>query len=190
LILNDFHGPAMRTELTDGTIIIRQFQSQDAESLYSAVRSSIPEISLWMPWCHAEYSVEESRSWVDLQDDLWDNGQQFNFVITDNEGSYLGGVGLNAIDQHFHCGNLGYWIRSDAAGRGVAVAAALLCLQFAFEDVKLTRVEVIVDAENTRSLRVAEKLGAQREGLLRNRVPVNGQRRDAVLFSLLPDDGI
>jgi ribosomal-protein-serine acetyltransferase len=174
--------------LTDGTVIIRQFGFHDALPLYNAVRASIPELSAYLPWCHAEYSCEESHAWVRMQDDLWENGQQYNFVITSAEGHFLGGVGLNFLDHYFCCGNLGYWIRSDAAGKGLALAAARLCLRFAFEEANFLRVEIIVDLENTRSLRVAEKLGAYREGTLRNRVPSEGRRRDAAIFSVLKEE--
>ena len=39
-------------ELTDGEIILRTYREGDADALYEAVRESIAEVSLWLPWCH------------------------------------------------------------------------------------------------------------------------------------------
>jgi len=49
-------------------------------------------------------------------------------------------------------------------------------------------VEVVVAVGNTTSLRVAEKIGAQREGILRNRIIVRKDILDAVMFSFIPND--
>lgn len=47
-------------ELTDESILIRPYREPDAPLLYAAVRESIPEVSPWLPWCHENYSIEES----------------------------------------------------------------------------------------------------------------------------------
>jgi RimJ/RimL family protein N-acetyltransferase len=60
--------------------------------------------------------------------------------------------------------------------------------RFAFEQLKMQRVEIVVEVENAPSLRAAEKAGATREGLLRNRLNNRGEPRDALIFSLIPRD--
>src|SRR4029434_7685648 len=45
----------------------RPYRLQDAVALADAVRESVAELQPWMPWSHADYSVEESRSWLELQ---------------------------------------------------------------------------------------------------------------------------
>jgi RimJ/RimL family protein N-acetyltransferase len=66
--------------------------------------------------------------------------------------------------------------------------AARLAARFAFEKVRLARVEVVVAVGNEASLKVAEKIGAHREGVLRNRIVVRGKMHDAVMFSFIPQD--
>ena len=83
---------------------------------------------------------------------------------------------------------LAYWVRSSQRGRGIAARAANLVTRFGFENLGLLRVEVVVSVENQASLRVAEKLGAYKEGILRNRIFVGGQIGEAVMFSLVPGD--
>ncbi len=84
--------------------------------------------------------------------------------------------------------NLGYWVRTARTGRGIATAVVLLLADFGFKELKLNRIEIMVDIENKRSQRVAEKTGAVREGILRNRLIIHNKVRDVVLFSLIPKD--
>jgi len=57
-----------------------------------------------------------------------------------------------------------------------------------FEQLNLIRAEIVVAVGNTASLRVAEKAGARREGILRNRMVVREMVYDAVIYSLIPQD--
>jgi len=175
--------------LTDGTITLRPYQIWDIDSLYEAVRESISEMFEWMPWCHPDYSIEESRAWIELQPDKWEKGKEYNFAIFRNTGGlYLGGCGLSIIDHKIGVANLGYWIRTSQTQKGIATAATLLLTRFAFNELRLNRVEFTVAVDNQASLRVVEKLGAIKEGILRNRLKRNNVPCDAVVFSLIPSD--
>ena len=52
----------------------------------------------------------------------------------------------------------------------------------------MKRIEIVAAVGNRRSQRVAEKVGAAREGILRNRLKIGEVWHDAVMFSLVPDD--
>jgi len=175
--------------LTDGVIMLRPYRVSDIDSVYEAARESIPELSVWMSWCRPDYSIEEARTWIELQPDKWQKGAEYNFAISYNaEPLCLGGCGLNVIDRGCGIANLGYWVRTSQTHKGIATAATLLLAQFAFNELKLNRVELTIAVDNQASLRVAEKAGATREGILRNRVVKNDTPSDAVVFSLIPQD--
>lgn len=84
--------------------------------------------------------------------------------------------------------NLGYWVRTSAAGRGVATGATRAVARFGFEQIGLKRIEIVAAVNNLSSQRVAEKAGAVREGVLRKRLLIRGESHDAVLFSLVAED--
>lgn len=169
-------------------ITLRPYQADDVLSLYEAASESIADIYPWMPWCHPGYTIEDSRSWIESCLDAW--GQpDYDFVIVEQAtGRFLGAVGLNQINRVHDFANLGYWVRSSATGHGIAVLAARLCAHFGFDQLKLHRLEIVVDVDNRRSQRVAEKVGATREGLARQRCKSGGTWRDAIMFSLLRSD--
>jgi len=73
------------------------------------------------------------------------------------------------------------------AGREVATTAVQLVARTGFEEGGLRRLECLLSVHHEASQRVAEKAGAQREGLLR-RLRVRGRVDDAFLYGMLPDD--
>ena len=82
----------------------------------------------------------------------------------------------------------GYWVAAPARGRGVATRAIRLLCAFAFAELGAKRVELWIEPVNAASLRVAEAAGFHREGLLRSFMHVGGERRDMLMYSLLPSD--
>jgi ribosomal-protein-serine acetyltransferase len=166
---------------------IRPYRLEDAEAVADAVLESLAEMQPWMPWCHPKYSVADSRSWLEVQVPAFQGGTAFEFAIVSPDGKYVGGCGLNQIDTINRRANLGYWVRSAATGQGVATAAVRALRDWAFEATDLVRLEIVVAVENAASHRVAEKVGATREGTLIRRLVLHGDLRDATMFSLTRD---
>jgi RimJ/RimL family protein N-acetyltransferase len=166
-------------ELTDEVILLRPPELSDAESIYAAVREPIPEIKPWMSWCHEGYSINETREWLASLPGGWEEGSNYAFVITEAAGGrILGGCGLNHINRFFRLANLGYWVRSSSTGRGIAGRATKLVARFGIEQLGPVRLEIVVAVGNRRSLRVAQKVDATGEGVLRNRL-ITGQELQA-----------
>jgi RimJ/RimL family protein N-acetyltransferase len=175
--------------LTHFTVAIRPYQPGDAPLLYEAARESIAEIYPWLPWCHPGYTLQDSEKWLETCLAEREAGRAFDFAVYDESTQlFLGVVAINQLHPVPRFANLGYWVRSSCTGHGVAVAAVRLCAQFGFDELKLKRLEILTAAGNVRSQRVAEKAGAKREGLLRQRLNIGEVWHDAVVFSLIPED--
>lgn len=175
--------------LTDGNILVRSLRMDDAQRLFEAVRESIREVSPWLPWCHENYAIEETRAFLSSRVDPQSPEEAYSFGIFDRSSErFLGGVGINFINRVHQVGNLGYWVRTSATGRGVATRGTRLVARFGFEQLGLHRIEILAAVPNIASQRVAEKAGALREGVLRKRLLIHGQSHDAVLFSLVAGD--
>ena len=136
-----------------------------------------------MPWCHPAYSIDESRSFLELQVKAFEQRTGFGFAIVSNNGAYLGACDLNQIDTANRRANLGYWVRTSATNRGVATRAVCLIRDWAFQNTNFVRLEIVIALGNAASHRVAEKSGAAREGVLRNRLLLHGSAHDATMFS-------
>lgn len=181
--------PVLRHEITDGAIGLRPFRLEDATQLYQAVRESLPELKPWMSWAHDGYSLQESKEFIRITRARWDERTLFAFAMIDAaNGSVLGGCSLSHLHPVYHLCNLGYWVRTSRRGDGIAGRATKLAARFAFEQIGLIRVEIVMAADNRASRRVAEKVGAHYEGMLRNRMVVGRSIFDAHMYSLVPQD--
>jgi ribosomal-protein-alanine N-acetyltransferase len=74
------------------------------------------------------------------------------------------------------------------AGRGLMTDAVKAVTRFSFDTLKLHRIEAACIPDNARSIRVLEKAGFQREGLLRSYLRINGAWQDHYLYARISDD--
>ncbi len=100
----------------------------------------------------------------------------------------LGITSLHRIDWARRSAGVGYWIRSSVWGKGFATEANQAMIEHAFHDLALHRLELHIAPANPASLRVAEKLGFQREGIARESELIDGRYADHVQYSLLRSD--
>jgi RimJ/RimL family protein N-acetyltransferase len=166
-------------------VTIRPHAQDDAEALFEAAISSQAEVHRWLPWCHPDYRIEETREWVGRCTRAWAERTEYNFVIVDGSGTIVGGCGLNRLGGSHHAANLGYWVRTLATGRGVATTAVRLLVEFAFTETDLERLEIVASLENHASRRVAEKSGAIPEGVSHSRLSVHGKMHDAAVYAFV-----
>jgi RimJ/RimL family protein N-acetyltransferase len=82
-------------------------------------------------------------------------------------------------------GEVGYLLAPAARGRGVMSRALRLVVAWGFAELRLCRVQAFASPENARSVRLLERLGFAREGLLRS---YRGAGEDRVAFAVLPGE--
>jgi RimJ/RimL family protein N-acetyltransferase len=174
--------------LSNGSVLLRRYHESDGKEIFQAVRESLKELSPRFAWSTNEYTMEDADNFIKNQRIWWENGKAYNFAITDKgSGTYAGGILLNNIDHNNRFANLAYWVRSSWTGKGTSASTKLIAA-YGFKDHGLNRIEIILAKDNLPNLRVAEKVGAKREGELRNRITVKDKVYDAFLYSLIPQD--
>lgn len=111
------------------------------------------------------------------------------WFLRDRAGNLLGGVALaNMRGGAAKTGSIGYWVGERHAGKGHMTRALALVLPHAFARHDLTRIEAICLPRNDRSIRLLQRAGFRREGLLRECLEIAGVRRDHLLYGLLARD--
>ena len=139
-----------------------------------------------MAWASSS-SLENATEYVRRAEAGWTEWNSWAFVIFFGD-EVAGAMGLDRYDELWKLCNLGYWVRTDLAGRGIATEAGRAALDFAFERVGVNRVELTAAVDNVASQRVAEKLGFRREGMKREGTMVDGRGVDCYLYGLLASD--
>jgi len=137
----------------------------------------------------SDLSIDDMENLTKEALKLWETDRAYIFHVLDaSTNQVVGFAQLNLVNRLYQMANLSYQIRTSRTGEGIASEAARLVAQYGFQELGLQRIEVVVAVDNAPSLRVAEKIGAFREGLLRNRLRIKGSPRDAYMHSLIPSD--
>lgn len=166
-----------------------RFVPEDAGPFLAAVRASLPDLAYWMPWCKADYSLEDAIAWITFTQAAWSERTEFPLGIFDrNSGSVVGGTGINQINWIHSIGNIGYWVSTPHTGRGVAKFAAKQAALMGFGELGLSRLEIVALTSNLASQRVAQGIGATFECTARNRLHFQGKPHDAAVYSLTLQD--
>ena len=171
-------------------VTLRHYREADAEEVWTAARESVVEVSPWMQWCHDGYTVADAAAWIARSIAGHRDGRMFEFAIVDEHGTFVGSCGIRNVDRIDGFATVSYWIRTSRAGRGYATSAVSQLLKWGFANSDLHRLEFVVAEGNTRSARVAENVGAEREGLLRHRLIHKGRLVNAHLYSVLRFDRV
>lgn len=128
------------------------------------------------------YTADDAERWFAL---AAAPGPSVRLAI-ERRGEAVGGIGVEAREgEHRHTGHIGYWVGEAHWGGGVATAAVRALAGALFEAGRFERLETAVYAWNPASMRVLEKSGFAREGLLRRSVFKDGEFVDSVLYAAL-----
>ena len=167
-------------------IALRMLRPDDADDVY-AVFSDPRVMRYWSsppmtdPDQAAGY-IEQIHAWFERR-----GGMQWGIVERDGD-RVIGTTTLCAFSlEHRRC-DLGYALGADHWHRGLAREALGLVVTFAFETLGFDRVEADIDPRNAPSIRLIERMGFQREGLLRSRWCIGGEMQDSALYGLLRSD--
>lgn len=172
--------------LTD-RLVLRRFARKDAESIVEAVHGSLPDLTRWLPWAHAGYAKDDAAAYIRDSSQSWKEGRAFDYAIrSPNDPSHhLGNISVWHVSRLGRIGEIGYWVRTDATSKGIASEGTDAMLSLGFSTLNLHKITLRIAVGNDASVRVAEKLGFTREGILREELRINGAWVDHVLYSML-----
>lgn len=155
---------------------------------FAAIERSRLEILHWEEWPEAVRSTEQAHALLERLESDWRAGRTFSFGIFTDEGVVIGGVTVSNVLWDCRCADLGYWVEPRFRGKGIAAWAARLLLDFCFRVLRLQRLALVIRVDNLASQRVAEKLGAQFEGIARKRIFHAQEALDARVYAITLGD--
>jgi [ribosomal protein S5]-alanine N-acetyltransferase len=148
-----------------------------------------PLVSRPLTTRHARYKRSDEVEWVKSSRRAARKGDKLNLAITLREnGTLVGGVGLEIRDWDNGHGWTGYWLVPQYWHKGYGSEAASAVCQLAFQRLKLHRIDAAVFEFNTRSMKLLQRLGFKREGKKREILRRGGRWYDEVAFGLLAED--
>jgi len=171
--------------LTGRTLCVRIPREEDAAALFE--HASDPEVTRWFSW--GPYSSEaEARSYLARLPAQRERGQHLDLVVEHLEAGPIGITGLGELAVRDRRAVIGSWLGRAWWGTGANQEAKALMCHLAFALLGLDRLGAYSNVEHARSQRALERIGFQREGVLRGYHRHGGRALDVVVFGLLRGD--
>ena len=179
--------PALKGE----RVVLRMPVAGDFREWSTLRAESRAYLEPWEPrWTPAELDRHAWRHRLHRYRDDYAQGLAIAFFIFElGSGRLAGGITIGNIRRGVsQSAHIGYWIGERYAGRGLMSDAVKVLTRFAFDTLRLHRIEAACIPDNIRSIRVLEKAGFQHEGLLRSYLRINGFWQDHYLYARIEDE--
>ena len=173
--------------LTTERLVLDGLREGDADALTRlAGMREIADTTISIPH---PYERADAERYLRALEEAGERGDSLTLAIRLRDDPLLvGSVGLKEIDRTHLQAELGYWIGVPYWGRGYATEAARAVVQYGFDTLGLNRIYAHHMTRNPVSGRILERIGMQREGVLRERVRKWGQFEDVVMYAVLKSD--
>lgn len=178
---------ARKTDTMAGLRIL-PLRSTHAGPLLAALDRSRADILRWEEWPEAIRSEEEAHAVLQRLESEWTAGRTFSLGIFTEDETVIGGVTVSNVLWDCRCADLGYWVEPRLRGQGIAGWAVRQLLDFCFRVLQLQRLALVIRVDNIASQRVAQKLGAQFEGIARRRIFHHQRPLDARVYAITLGD--
>jgi [ribosomal protein S5]-alanine N-acetyltransferase len=165
-------------------LLLRKPTLSDAEAIFNTYAQD-PEVTRFLTW-FPHKSILETQEFIIGCLASWKGGQRFPYVITLKENDSV--IGMIEIRIDGFKADLGYGMGKNYWGNGYMVEALLALVGWALGQPGIYRVWAVCDTENTKSARVLEKGGMQREGVLRRFIihpNISNEPRDCYLYAIV-----
>ncbi|SMQ64784.1 Protein N-acetyltransferase, RimJ/RimL family [Bacillus sp. OV166] len=179
------------SSLKGENIYIRPFSTEDAQALLTLQtvnRSFFEQFS--MERNDDFYTVESQLNRINIYEEDSKNDQTYTFGIFKNDGLLIGTINLfQVLRGSLQSAFIGYFLDEKHTGKGFTTEAAKLLVKYAFNKLKLHRIEAGVMPHNIGSIRVLEKSGFHKEGIALKNVKINGKWEDHQVLAIInPND--
>ena len=167
-------------------LTLREPDPTAAEAVNSAIRESFDELHRWLPWADHLPSPAETHAHLTMAQEQFRAGDDCGLLIwTRDRKAFVGAIGLHPRLPDPAQREIGYWIRSSAAGQGYATEAARAVAHCALRELGIAGLQIHCSERNVASQRVAEGAGFARAAVRNDgRIDPDGQPASTWIYLL------
>lgn len=168
--------------LETGRLLLARVAVEDADELFEHYFSD-PEASLYMPW-RPHGRIEQTREFLQRRVQEWNSGTTYAWTVRWRDSGRVTGMADVSIEGHKAI--LGYGFSPEVWGRGVGTEAVSVVVEMLMHLPGLRRIWATCDVDNVGSVRLLEKVGLTREGVLHqwDRHNISEELRDCFMYAM------
>ncbi len=171
-------------------LILRDWNKKDINDIIEGLNNY--NISKWLVLVPYPYTKKDAEEWISYckQNAKGKNRSYYFAIELKSEKKVIGGIGIDKLNMFHEIGSDGFWINAKYHGQGYGTEALSETIEFAFNKLKLRRLESGVFKGNMPSLKLQKKFGYKIEGLRKKgfRCKADGKLKDEYITALLKED--
>lgn len=164
-------------------VMIREMCEEDyiknRERFFSSWDARFYDNDVKLPMLTAELTEKEEKYMH-----FGSTDSRIEFAVTDLADTYLGNINLHSIDRKNGTFSMSLYFLKNARGKGYATKAMAVIMQYAFQELRLNKMNICVNQGNVASAKVMQKVGCKVEGVWRENVFYNGEYTNVILFGV------
>jgi [ribosomal protein S5]-alanine N-acetyltransferase len=168
-----------------GSIEMRQISSEDIKPFYQYITHE--NITRFLASADIPDSFESAGRELMYWGRLHSLRSSVYWAISLKSGQIIGTCGFNYWNQGQKRTEISYDIDHNYWGKGFATAAVRAMTDFAFLKMQVKRIQATVAVHNLASIKVLEKVGYQREGMMSNYGILEGKSKDFYMYAKIPE---
>lgn len=168
-------------------IKLRAVEVDDAEDFFS-IDDFDTDLQRLCDRIHFPVSRAQVRQHVEKMAQSSPANDEFTWIIESMQGKAVGNINVFQCEKRNGTFKYGVGIKKGYWGQGYATEAIMMVLTYYFRELRYQKVNVHIYAFNERSIRLHEKLGFKKEGVLRRMVYTQGQFHDEVHLGLTSEE--
>ena len=173
-------------ELTTERLTLRRMMVLDTDDMYEyACR---PDVTKYLTW-HPHPDREDTREYLEYLGNRYSAGMFYDWaVIYEPDCKMIGTCGFTAFNCTSDSAEVGYVLNPEYWGKGIATEALTRVLQFAFEELKLHRVEARFMEDNDASRKILERFGFTDDTRKKESIAKRGKVQKILTYSLTKEE--
>lgn len=170
--------------LIDEELTLELLKPEHGPELFDAVESGRNSLRRFLPWVDATQSETDYIRYIQSCQQQHARSEGFNYVVI-WKNRPVGAISLQQINQGNKAAAIGYWLTPFVQGQGLMSRAGAKLIEYSFQTLDLHRLEIRAALENKPSQAVAQRLGFQKEGVLRQSEYIREEYLDLIVYGLL-----
>jgi len=171
----------------DENITLELLEEKHADAIFSIISANRVYLREWLPWVIKMQTIEDFRGFISLYRQKYTENSDVAFVIV-HDFIVVGRIGVYNIDAVNKIGSIGYWLSEEFQGKGIVLRSVEKLVDYCFTELLLNRIEIKCGTKNYKSQAIAEKIGFQKEGIIREGEFLHNAFSDLFCYSLLKCD--
>ena len=172
--------PNIKTE----RLILRQPTFNDAKWIFEQYAGDL-DVTKYLSW-QPHKSITQTNKYIERCISSWVYSSAFPYILIRQDDGRL--IGMVEIRINNYKADLGYVLAKSVWGRGYMPEAVKALINWSLKQAEIYRVWAVCDLENTASIRVMEKVGMKREGILKKWMVhpnISLQPRDCYCYAIV-----